>query len=173
MSDNILCGILGFFVGGLLGGYLMGRVCGKEYRKRIESLQDENARLVGELHKSREKAIVEKDEELGDVDLSINDWDDTFDVKDIHMIDAETFRRDMETRDNETLTYYQEDGVLVDSANEVVRNEENVIGVEAMEKIFDCGNDTDYVYALDEDANKMYEIVVEHSQSYYRDVVGV
>lgn len=185
MSDNILCGILGFFIGGLLGGYLMGRICGKEYRKRIEALENENVRLNGEIHKEKEKAIAEKDEALGEVDLSLEDWDDTFgedneeetedkgDLERIHMIDAETFRRDIETRDNETFSYYQEDGVLVDSDGEVVRNEENIIGVEAMEKIFDCGDDTDYVYALDEDIDKMYEIVVVHDQSYYRDVVGV
>lgn len=201
MSDRIFCGLLGFFVGGLLGGYLVGRMCGKEYKKRMDDLKEENEKLSKEVE-SYDSALDDIEDPFANENNSEDDVDSETDVgilsrkygsdrfnkemerytgpsesskdpNDIHIIDAESFRRDIETRDNETLTYYQEDGVLVDSANNVIRNEEQVIGVEAMEKIFDCGEDVDYVYVSDEEDDKMYEIAVEHTQSYYRDVMGV
>lgn len=196
MSDKVFCGVLGFFLGGLIGGYLVGRMCGKRAKERIDELRGENEKLQKEIAAYEdpfgdpfddETDIPEKDETVDIGMLSRKYGSDRFDKEmeryagptenakdpnDIHIIDAESFRRDIETRDNETLTYYQEDGVLVNGNNEVIRNEESVIGVEAMEKIFDCGEDTEYVYVSDESDDKMYEIVIDHNQSFYRDIMG-
>ena len=90
----------------------------------------------------------------------------------IRMIDAETFNRDINIVDNETLTYYQEDGVLVDAANNVIKNEEEVIGSKLMDEIFDCPESDEYFYVINDDEEKMYEVVVEHNQSFYRDIMG-
>ena len=205
MSDGVVYGVIGFFTGAVIGGYFVGRMCGKQHRKAIDELRHQYE--YDELEDDWKDPFEEKDDKK-DIDavklsetvkkemtdspepdyatLSRKYRSDHFDKEmtryahpgendkdpdDIHIIDSESFQRDISRRDNETLTYYQEDGVLADSNNKVIENEETVIGVEAMEKIFDCGDD--YVYVSDENDDKMYEIVVEHNQSFYRDVLGV
>ena len=81
------------------------------------------------------------------------------------------FEKNLKIRDNESLTYYQVDGILVDSVNERIPNEERIIGVEAMDKVGDCSED--YLYVSNDVEDKMYEIIVEHNQSFYRDVMGL
>ena len=96
--------------------------------------------------------------------------DDDDDVKRIRVISPNTFRDDLEYRDNETITYYQEDGVLVDSANEIIKNQEDIIGDKLMEMIDDT--EEDFLYVDNEFEDKIYEIIVEHDESFYRDVMA-
>lgn len=191
MGDKLLCGFLGFFVGGVLGGYFVGRMCGKKHREMIQKLRESDPFIEEDdwkdpFEEDEKETEEEKEEEAneGEPETERKHYNKDYEsikIKSatvakspdhIHLIDEETFQRDIDKRDNETLTYYQEDGVLVDSANEIIRNEEEVIGVEAMEKIFDCGEDMEYVYVSDDQEDKMYEVVVEHNTSYYRDVMG-
>lgn len=95
--------------------------------------------------------------------------EDDIDFSKIRLITGDEFAEDVERRDNETLTYYQEEGVLVDSTNEVIENEERYVGPDAMEKVFDTQED--FVYVSNDIEDKMYEIVVEHDGSFYRDAV--
>lgn len=103
-----------------------------------------------------------------DDDLVEDEADDL--VKQIRVISSNTFREDLDYRDNETIVYYQEDGVLVDSANEVIKNQEDIIGDKLMGMIDDT--DEDFLYVDNEFENKLYEIVVEHNESFYRDVMA-
>ena len=189
----MLYGILGFFVGGIIGGYLVGRMCGTEYKKRIDDLRDERDTLSKENETFREKDreqrendIFEKEMQLDLPSLSKEYGSDSFDKEfadrahpneddydpdDIYLIDQVEFEKNLKIRDNESLTYYQVDGILVDSVNEQIRNEERVIGVEAMDKVGDCSED--YLYVSNDVDDKMYEIIVEHNQSFYRDVMGL
>lgn len=106
------------------------------------------------------------------------------DNKKIRIISAKRFKEDLEYRDNETLTYYQMDDVLVDSANHKIEHEEAVIGKEclglisSMEKpegTEDLDNDIDiesFVYVDNEIDDCLYEIIVNHNQNFYKDVAG-
>lgn len=104
--------------------------------------------------------------------------------KKIRIISPERFNADIEYRDNETLTYYQMDDVLVDSANHKIEHEEEVIGKECMGLIAsmerpagteDLDDDIDietFVYVDNEIDDCMYEIIVNHNQNFYKDVAG-
>ena len=81
----------------------------------------------------------------------------------------EDYEMDFEYRESEALTYYQEDHVLADAFDDRVGNPEMIIGEEAL--IEADSTDEKYVYVLDELEDKMYEIEVNHEDSYYRDVM--
>lgn len=304
-GGNLICGAIGFLLGGLLGGYFAGRHFAKEYRETIRSLQDENGQLRDQLQKKNERSMaerekaVEKAEKKVDKNLSslrykaaarelaerdkidiqpgkpstaeierlseeyrsdafdahfadrvapddsddVGEEDDSeADLKDeltreerrklrkngyliqgngrtmmtkafaeayakasknpmdfdsltgdettpfddildeaneqnrqdlhIRMIDKETFKKDLEVRDSDTYTYYQEDGVLVnDVTQEIETDQEGVLGKEAMEIIEDT--EKDELYIDNEPDDMLYDIVVDHSMSYYRDVLGM
>ena len=248
MNEHLIYGIIGFFLGGILGGYLAGRTCAREYKKRIEGLQEENESLKAENRKTAEKGLAERSralqkaekkvnetyeevkagkgipplstkhvEELAeeyrsdafnahfadrvspddsddigeeddgesdvDVDDLVNDseFDDPFADDEtgeeaargtkISMIDEETFKNDLNFRDCATYTYYQEEGVLVDdSTQEVETDQAGVLGEEAMEII--CDTEKDFIYIDNEPDDTLYEVIVDHNMSYYRDVLG-
>jgi hypothetical protein len=296
-GGNLICGAIGFVLGGLLGGYFIGRHFAKEYRQTIKSLQEENEQLRSQLRDKAEKDIAERekavqkaekkvDKSLGSLqkkvqqqdrivirpekpstaeierlseeyrsdafdahfaervapddsddvgeensepdpdreltreekrklrkdgylqrgngqtlmtrpfaeayakasrnpaDFDADDNDDPFvdipvededekDRKDLHirMIDKETFKRDIEIKDSDTYTYYQEDGVLVnDITQEIEPDQVGVLGKECMELIDDTQQDEFYID--NEPDDMLYDIVVDHKFSYYRDVLG-
>lgn len=207
MADHIICGSIGAIIGFIIGGLLVGSMCGKEYRKRIEALQSQNDQLKKAQRKEKEHDINTREEALSDPDplrslkqqaiyneyvpnaddLADEDdednretdfnedtdveFDDPFDQDDIYLIEAKDFQEDISYRDNETLTFYQEDGVLVDDHNEKVENELRVVGKEFMDKVKDT--DEDFLYVSNDIEDKMYEIVVNHNESFYRDILGV
>lgn len=207
MTDHIIYGSIGALIGMILGGWFVGSVCGKEYKKRIESLQYQIDRLKNEQNAAKQADISEREMALEDPnplktlketaiyngyadgedeededdeddshetdfyeDTNV-DFDDPFDQDDIYLIEAKDFQEDVQYRDNETLTFYQEDGVLVDDHNDVVENELRVVGKEFMEKVKDT--DEDYLYVSNDIEDKMYEIIVNHNESFYRDIMGV
>ena len=300
-GGNLICGAIGFVLGGLLGGYFIGRHFAKEYRQTIKSLQEENEQLRSQLRDKAEKDIAERekavqkaekklnkkleplkarsavyklaDEENIDIckdkpstaeierlskeyrsdafnahfadrvapddsddigedepepdheltreekrklrkdgylqrgngqtlmtkpfaeaymrasknpaDFDAEDNEDPFidipieedDEKDrrdlaIRMIDKETFKHDIEVKDSDTYTYYQEDGVLVnDITQEIETDQVGVLGKDAMEIIEDT--EKDELYIDNEPDDMLYDIVVDHSMSYYRDVLGM
>jgi len=107
------------------------------------------------------------------VDIPIEDSDEK-NRRDLHvrMIDKETFKRDIEVKDSDTYTYYQEDGVLVnDLTQEIEPDQIGVLGQEAMEIIEDT--EMDELYIDNEPDDILYDIMVDHSMSYYRDVLGM
>lgn len=219
MADHIIYGLIGFFLGGILGGYLIGNVLGREYRSRIEALQKERDQLVEEQAKTaekallaRQKAIVEAENDLAARGIDISDESsdeeeseevvvvkskakefarlsreyksDSFDEhfenlvgpdddepNEIRMITEEEYSRSLETRDHEEITYFQEDGILADESQEVIPNQLDILGEDAMEMIFDTPEDV--LYVDNDDFETMYKVNVEHSLSYYRDVLGL
>lgn len=89
----------------------------------------------------------------------------------IKMIDESTFNNNSNYSDVEHLIYYQADDTLVDSNNEIIPREEEVVGAEIMDVICDTTND--WLYAMDEELNKMYDISIEHDLGYLKDVLGI
>lgn len=280
VGGNWICGAIGFVLGGLLGGYFVGRHFAAEYRDTIKSLQEENEQLRDQLRKKTEKGLAERekavekaekkldknlstlkkpkveridirpekpstaeierlseeyrsdafnahfadrvapddsddvgDEEEGDGDRFVNfpakvatlttkafaeayarasknpvDFASEEDDEDhlvntpvdddenrrdlsIRMIDKETFKHDIEIKDSDTYTYYQEDGVLVnDITQEVEPDQAGVLGEDAMEII--DNTEQDELYIDNEPDNMLYDIVVDHNMSYYRDALG-
>jgi hypothetical protein len=120
-------------------------------------------------------ADFDSDEETDDpfVDIPIEDEDNEKNRRDlrIRMIDKETFKRDIENKDSDTYTYYQEDGVLVnDITQEVEQDQVGVLGKDAMEIIDDT--EKDELYVDNEPDDMLYDVIVDHNMSYYRDVLG-
>lgn len=201
MKRWLIGGFVGAIVG-FVGGYFFGGMnCAKHYRNRIEELEDENERLLNETaeetgenaeNDSSPSFIVTKSytnssfkpttgfldpkrirkSDYDDMTKVYRDPADTEDERaDIHIISEQQFKDDLNYRDNETLTWYKEDGVLADSADMPIHSEEDVIGVEALDKLENMGDD-EFLYVSNDIEDKMYEIIVEGSMSYYRDIVG-
>lgn len=186
MKGKIICGIVGLVVGTVCGYFIGGMNCAKHYKTMIEELEEEKDILENELKECEEEQKPGiSSEKLTD---AVNDVARKYNIytglankyneipadnkqTDIHIISSDDFRKDVNYRDNETFTYYQEDGVLVDSADMPVHNEEETIGVEALDKLADT--DEDFLYVDNDIEDKMYEIIVEHNVSYYRDLMGV
>lgn len=197
MNRNVIWAIGGFAVGFLTGGYLAYRNLSKVYKRKLEEAaaeyEDEEVEdvdwddpfdVVGvnEVEETRD----EKNEEIDYVKLSRvysnedfnkhfeqrvgpKDDDSEYDPDDIYIIDQERFKKEIAYRDNETITYYQQDDTLVDSCENVLRNRERVIGIEAMDEI--GTTDADFIYVSNDVENKAYEIVIEHTYS-WRDMVS-
>lgn len=208
MTDHIIYSLIGFFMGGILGGYLVGSLCGREYRRRIQALQDERDQLVEEQAKTAEKALLARQKAIveaeNDLAASMSDEEvvvvkskakefarlsreyksDTFDEhfenlvspdddepNEVRMITVEEYSRSLDARDHEEITYFQEDGILADESQEVIPNQLDILGEDAMEMIFDTPEDV--LYVDNDDFETMYKVNVEHNLSYYRDVLGL
>lgn len=207
MTDHLIYSGIGALIGMILGGWFVGSVCGKEYKKRIDALQYQLDRLKSEKDLAKQNDISDREMALEDSDplktlketaisnkyISSDDladeddedddhetdfyedtnvdFDDPFDQDDIYLIEAKDFQEDVKYRDNETLTFYQEDGVLVDDHNDRVENELRVVGKEFMDKVKDT--DEDFLYVSNDIEDKMYEIIVNHNESFYKDILGV
>lgn len=140
-------------------------------------------RQTEEIVKSHGYSAEEADEEE---DYDINEeveFDDPFDEGEsvvvkkpveprkpiFSIMSQEDYETDFEYRDAETLTYYQEDHVLADSFDDRISNAVDIVGEEALKEAQET--EDDYIYVLDEVEDKMYEIEINHEESYYRDVV--
>ena len=97
------------------------------------------------------------------------DSDEEVDSDSIYLIDQEEFSKEVSYRDDETLTYYQQDDVLVDSADQVIRDHLAVIGIEGQEAVEKT--EQDFLYVSNDVQNKIFEIAVEHKYL-YRDLVN-
>lgn len=177
--DAVTALMLGFF-GGVLGGLAVQRLCDKEYRRRIEQLEDERDELVEEARRkaekglrSREKAIQRAEKELTNYEELSREYtgekrekedDDIYKI-----IDEHQFVQSMSVVDNETIVFYQKDGVLTDSCGEPIPNSVNLLGYEALTTIEDTTDD--FVYVTNEKLEKMFEISIEHDKSFYQDVM--
>ena len=54
MANHFVYSGIGAILGFILGGFLVGAACGKEYKKRIESLQDQLKKVKHEKKKKKE-----------------------------------------------------------------------------------------------------------------------
>ena len=79
------------------------------------------------------------------------------------------YEDDFQFRDSESLTFYQSDKVLADAFDDRVGNPARIIGEEALNEAE--STEDDYVYVMDEVEDKMYEIEINHEESYYRDIL--
>lgn len=223
MTEPVVYVLIGFFVGAIVGGAVVGRSRTKEFEERIVELEEQNAVLrkesrmylqgkinrieqrieeidkaekvekkpVPKKEKERQKSIVElskeykspefdehfsmrahplDDDEAGAADISSDDGLDD-DPDNIFMISEQSYLRDLSKMNNESLTYYQEDGVLCDSHGEPIRDQVSVIGVECMEEV--GGTEEDTLYVENDIYDMLYLIRVEHTKSFYADVLGI
>ena len=130
----------------------------------------------------REGEEDEEEEEDFDSDADL-DFDDPFDGhatagdleeedderEMIKIISKKAYNEGLQYRDNETLTYYVEDGILADAFDDPIQNAAEIIGIEAIEKAETT--DEDEIYVSNDIEDKIYEIVVEHNESYYKDLM--
>lgn len=85
----------------------------------------------------------------------------------IKLISKTAYNEDLQYRDSETLTYYVEDGILADAFDDPVSNAAEVIGIEAIEKAEETQDDE--IYVSNDIEDKIYEIIVNRDESFYRD----
>lgn len=197
MLDKLIYGAIGFLLGGMLGGAIVGRIVTNDMKKRLDDVEEQNKKLIDENVELREKKYEErktkvekqeKEEKLdnynslrkryitsSDDEPDESEMYDTEDAQDkydrIKIISEQRFNEEINYRDHEGLTYFQVDGTLVNASNDIIIKEEEIIGSEAMDIIDDTKND--YLYVLDEDEDKLYDITIEHDASYMRDVLGI
>ena len=114
----------------------------------------------------------EDDLDLSDYDISDDDIEESDGESDpqIRVIDKESFNNELAERDAETMTFYQEDQILTDAAQEVVHDKEELLGEEGLRLCEDTRDDT--IYIDNEIDDILYEVIVEHNASYYRDILG-
>lgn len=124
---------------------------------------------------SPERKEEEEEDEDEDVDLDEDvEFDDPFeDEQDeremVKLISKKAYNEDLQYRDSETLTYYVEDGILADAFDDPVQNAAEIIGIEAIEMAETT--DEDAIYVSNDIEDKVYEIIVEHNESYYKDLM--
>lgn len=119
----------------------------------------------------------EEDEDVDlDEDVEFNDPFEDDDLEDeqderemVKLISKKAYNEDLQYRDSETLTYYVEDGILADAFDDPIQNAAEVIGIEAIEKAETT--DEDEIYVSNDIEDKIYEIIVEHNESYYKDLM--
>ena len=127
---------------------------------------------------SPEREEEGEEEENVDLDEEV-EFDDPFEDDDleeeqderemIKLISKKAYNEDLQYRDSETLTYYVEDGILADAFDDPVQNAAEIIGIEAIEKAETT--DEDEIYVSNDIEDKIYEIIVEHNESYYKDLM--
>lgn len=199
MGSQFVINAICFVAGSIAGGLAVGMIFGKEYQKKIRDLQDEvnylrdknRSEKHDELKKREEKVAKEEvEQDLHSVintlgyshEASEEKEEEKEDEKpeqrskeqreeDIYMIDADEAKDDMPYVESETLTYYQEDNILADALNDKIENGGALLGDDCMEKL--ASTDEEYVYVRDDAEEKIWEIIVDHDQSFYRDVLGI
>lgn len=130
----------------------------------IASIDD----LIDEDYESKEDSdeendIVEDESKEGEILAEVSDEND------FTLITQSEFHDELPFRDDETIYYYQKDGVLVDSAFNKIDDVRGTVGSKCLE-LLKSTND-DYIYLSNDVEDKMYEIFVERNQTYYADVV--
>ena len=176
MSSKIIYGVTGLIIGSIAGYIIGGTTCAKHYKTMISDLEEENDRLNDEVidisKEQQERQEIQKTA-IPESDMkAYKSYAMPYSDKQINIriIDEDAFRKDLDYRDNETVTYYQQDGVLADSADMPIHNEEELIGIEALDEL--AKTNEDFLYVSNDDEDKMYEVIVDHSTNYYRDLMG-
>lgn len=198
MGSQFVINAICFVAGSLAGGLAVGMIFGKEYQKKIRDLQEEVDYLRDKNHVEKREELKKREEEVSkaEVEQDLHSVINTLGYsreaseeneekkeekseprskeqreEDIYMIDADEARDDMPYVESETFTYYQEDNILADALNDKIENGGGILGDDCMEKL--SSTDEDYVYVRDDAEEKIYEIIVDHEQSFYRDILGI
>lgn len=154
-------------------------------KKELNERDDEATRKEIENEITREDISVPEDDDDED-DEDEFDFDDPFPEEDdipeapikksekkesdFYSMTKEEFEEDLSFRDSETITYYQQDGVFVDELNATIDNAEELLDKKTLEDV--KTTDEDYLYSGNDWEDKMYEIIIEKNQSFYRDVMA-
>ena len=199
MNVSIVWPVLTFLVGGFLGGFVMVRVARKDYERRINELEYENAYMGERLQISTSKneqlldqmgEIVDRTYEELKADnanytkLSRKYKDDDFDrhfaervgpeddppLRGPFAISEEDFDILGEETSTACLRFYQKDEVLTDEDDIILDDPEEAIGAEVIEALSDT--DEDMMFVQNDMHGVIYEIAVEHGLSYHYDVLG-
>lgn len=184
-NKTILSFFGGVVLGGILGGYFVGVSCAKRYKEQLTEAENRNDLLAKELEKTAERALSEPLKGIVEPqtnECSIDGYSEALSdyvsmseeetKPDIRIITQQEFSENVHFKDSETLTYYVEDSVLADEFDMPVHDEEKTIGMECLEKLENATEDDEYFYVDNLAEEKMYEIIVEHNESFYRDVLG-
>ena len=170
----------GLIGGGLLGGYFATRGC----REKIKRLEEERKEETAEMTAMKEKYAKKIEKEENEIDKKLEK-----DMKDISKpvksaestskrvidhpvrIDEAEFDRDIDTgMDHEALTYYRLDSVLADEHDEQVDDPVGLVGRDVWESLDIVEDET--VWARNYELEMDFEITIDASLSYYRDVAG-
>lgn len=202
MVDTIVYAAIGFVAGAITGGIIVGKVLAKEFSKKVDILDKQNQNLTDELVRIRDKNFEEREGKIDEQEAKLTEYktliadyipDDEEDYEelvfhaasgdtivkrveiedrseDIKRIDEGRWEEELNRKENVRLTYCQEDSTMMDDDHEIVRNPVQMVGAEIMDVIDETKND--FLYAIDEQLEKIYEIEIDHDLSYTRDILG-
>lgn len=200
VCSGVICGILGcVFFRGKREKELEKRI--RQLEKENASLKDETRkdrvrsleereRAVSEAEKKRLKELTSiyipdeeeesEEDESEELDVDDDEVDEDEDLTipgeegiDIYPITEQEFIARVQINDSETLTYYQEDDVLTDSTGDKITlaGARSKLGDDILDTL--STTDEDVVYVENERLQTVFDVLVEHNQSFYRDVLGV
>lgn len=186
-----------FLSGGLVGGFIGGFIGVNGAKKKIEELEKlleeakkEKTDLLNKFENQTNKALEEISEKVrtDTVDFVSRPPVSSIDsVKEETVVEAvqekvgtrppfriseEAFRHELATVDDDTLIYYTKSGVLADNGGSEMTNPKYYIGDVFSELIDGVYDDEDKVFVHNEALEQNFEIEIDHSQNYYRDVAG-
>ena len=191
-----LGGIGGFFVGGAVCAKEYKKTI-EALQMENETLVEESEKAISDREKAVRKAEVkyrvediikkegysspENDEkENGGNSYTfysdeIAEFDDPFDSevndkkpKGFRILTEDQYSEDIKYVESESLTYYQRDKVLADAFGDPITNATNIVGADALKSAETTKEN--YIYVSDDDEEKLYEIEIDHEESFYRDV---
>lgn len=194
--------VAGAITGGIVIGKVLTKEFTKkidDLDKQNQNLTDELVRIRDEDFKEREEKIEKQEAKLTEyktissnyIPLSDDDDDECYDElvfhsnsgdtvvkrievedrsEDIKRIDEGRWTDELNTKENIRLTYCQEDGTMMDDEHEIIHHPVQMVGAEIMDVIDETKND--FLYAIDEKLEKIYEIEIDHDLSYTRDILG-
>lgn len=142
------------------------------------SIKEEASEQESEVGDKKEKEKKEKPPKIDYVQLSKQYRSESFDEhfadrahpeddepeEDIYPIDYETFNQNLETYSWERMTWYQAEDILVDEVGDIVYDENETLGQEAIDILGDTKDDI--IYVMNETRSHMYEVTVDHNSEF-------
>lgn len=140
--------------------------------------EEEKSEVADEGTDKKEKEKKEKPPKIDYVQLSKQYRSESFDEhfadrahpeddepeEDIYPIDYETFNQNLETYSWERMTWYQAEDILVDEVGDIVYDENETLGQEAIDILGDTKDDI--IYVMNETRSHMYEVTVDHNSEF-------
>lgn len=177
--------ISGAIVGGFAGGFIGTNGAKKrieELEERLKMLEKEKTDLVDKYDHEADKALAEATASLQKAftaEPPVSSLDESEEEKENEeevpkrgpfLITESEFRNEFATIDDDHLTYYSRDGVLADDGGNEVDNPRSLLGQAYDQLVNGEFEDEDTIYIHNEQLEQNFEIEIDFSSSYYRDI---
>ena len=114
----------------------------------------------------------EETEEEEDVMVESESVEEERNPDEPYIISVDEYMNDREEYDKNTVTYFEEDDVLVDEREQVIPDVDSTVGNDSLTKFGHKSNDTKVVYVRNERIESDFEILLD-TRSYSETVLGI